>query len=121
MDALSIRARGKRAAPKRQSGAPFNIGASIGLASTGRPGEFKLNGDQMEALESLYTSSPAITAARSVLRGQLFGGGIVLRRGGEDVKLKADFQRYLSSKWLGFAGDVLDLSLIHISEPTRPY
>ena len=108
MDALSIRARGKRAAPKRQSGAPFNIGASIGLASTGRPGEFKLNGDQMEALESLYTSSPAITAARSVLRGQLFGGGIVLRRNGEDVKLKADFQRYLSSKWLGFAGDVLD-------------
>ena len=108
MDALSIRARGKRAAPKRQSGAPFNIGASIGLASTGRPGEFKLNGDQIEALESLYTSSPAITAARSVLRGQLFGGGIVLRRGGEDVKLKADFQRYLSSKWLGFAGDVLD-------------
>ena len=89
MDALSIRARGKRAAPKSKSGAPFNIGASIGLASTGRPGEFKLNGDQMAALEALYTSSPAIVAARSGLRGQLFGGGIVLRRGGEEVKLKA--------------------------------
>ena len=108
MDALSIRARGKRAPPKSKSGAPFNIGASIGLASTGRPGEFKLNGDQMAALEALYTSSPAIVAARSVLRGQLFGGGIVLRRGGEEVKLKAEFQRYLSSKWLAFAGDVLD-------------
>ena len=108
MDALSVRARGKRAAPKSKGGAPFNIGASIGLASTGRPGEFKLNGDQMGALEALYTSSPAITAARSVLRGQLFGGGIVLRRGGEDVQLKPEFQRYLSSKWLAFAGDVLD-------------
>lgn len=108
MDALSVRARGKRAAPKSKGGAPFNIGASIGLASTGRPGEFKLNGDQIGALEALYTSSPAITAARSVLRGQLFGGGIVLRRGGEDVKLKPEFQRYLSSKWLAFAGDVLD-------------
>mgnify|MGYP004316144929 CR=1 FL=1 len=108
MDALSIRARGKRAPPKSKSGAPFNIGASIGLASTGRPGEFKLNGDQMAALEALYTSSPAIVAARSVLRGQLFGGGIVLRRGGKDVALKPEFQRYLSTKWLAFAGDVLD-------------
>ena len=108
MDALSIRRRGKRAAPKSARGAPFNIGASIGLASTGRPGEFKLAGDQMSALEALYTSSPAITAARSVLRGQLFGGGIVLRRGGKDVTLKPEFQRYLSSKWLAFAGDVLD-------------
>ena len=108
MDAMSLRRRGKRAAPKSARGAPFNIGASIGLASTGRPGEFKLAGDQMSALEALYTSSPAITAARSVLRGQLFGGGIVLRRGGEDVKLKPEFQRYLSSKWLAFAGDVLD-------------
>ena len=89
-------------------GAPFNIGPSIGLASTGRSGEFKLNMNQMEALESLYTASPAITAARSVLRGQLFGGGNVHRRGGEEVKLKAEFQRYLSSKWLAFAGDVLD-------------
>lgn len=108
MDAMSIRSRGRRAAPKRSGGAPFNIGPSIGLASTGRPGEFKLNMNQMEALESLYTASPAITAARSVLRGQLFGGGIVLRRGGKDVTLKPEFQRYLSSKWLSFAGDVLD-------------
>ena len=108
MDAMSIRSRGKRAAPKRSGGGPFNVGPSIGLASTGRPGEFKLNMNQMEALESLYTASPAITAARSVLRGQLFGGGIVLRRGGKDVALKPEFQRYLSTKWLAFAGDVLD-------------
>ena len=108
MDALSIRNRGKRAPPKRKGTEPFNIGPSIGLASTGKPGEFRLNMDQMEALQQLYTSSPAIAAARSVLRGQLLGGGIVLRRGGEDVTLKPEFQRYLSSKWLAFAGDVLD-------------
>ena len=108
MDALSVRARGKRVAPKRTRSSPFNVGPSIGLASTGRPGEFKLNANQMEALQALYTSSPAITAARSVLRGQLFGGGIVLRRNGEDVKLTPQFQKYLSSKWLSFAGDVLD-------------
>lgn len=108
MDALSIRNRGKRASPKRKGAEPFNIGPSIGLASTGKPGEFKLNMDQLEALQQLYTSSPAIAAARSVLRGQLLGGGIVLRRGGEDVTLKPEFQRYLSSKWLAFAGDVLD-------------
>ena len=108
MDALSVRARGKRVAPKRTRSSPFNVGPSIGLASTGRPGEFKLAADQMAALQALYTSSPAITAARSVLRGQLFGGGIVLRRNGEDVKLTPQFQKYLSSKWLSFAGDVLD-------------
>ena len=108
MDALSVRARGKRLAPKRTKSSPFNVGPSIGLASTGRPGEFKLNANQMEALQALYTSSPAITAARSVLRGQLFGGGVVLRRNGEDVKLTPQFQKYLSSKWLSFAGDVLD-------------
>jgi hypothetical protein len=108
MDALSVRNRGKRAAPKRKGAEPFNVGPSIGLASTGKPGEFKLNMNQIEAIQQLYTSSPAIAAARSVLRGQLLGGGIVLRRGGEDVTLKPEFQRYLSSKWLGFAGDVLD-------------
>ena len=108
MDALSVRNRGKRAAPKRKGAEPFNVGPSIGLASTGKPGEFRLNMNQIEAIQQLYTSSPAIAAARSVLRGQLLGGGIVLRRGGEDVTLKPEFQRYLSSKWLGFAGDVLD-------------
>lgn len=108
MDALSVRNRGKRVASKRKGAEPFNVGPSIGLASTGKPGEFRLNMNQMEAIQQLYTSSPAIAAARSVLRGQLLGGGIVLRRGGEDVTLKPEFQRYLSSKWLGFAGDVLD-------------
>lgn len=108
MDALSVRNRGKRVASKRKGAEPFNVGPSIGLASTGKPGEFKLNHGMMEAIQQLYTSSPAIAAARSVLRGQLLGGGIVLRRGGEDVTLKPEFQRYLSSKWLGFAGDVLD-------------
>lgn len=108
MDALSVRNRGKRVASKRKGAEPFNVGPSIGLASTGKPGEFRLNMNQMEAIQQLYTSSPAIAAARSVLRGQLLGGGIVLRRGGEDVTLKPEFQRYLSSKWLAFAGDVLD-------------
>ena len=56
--------RGKRAAPKRKGAEPFNVGPSIGLASTGKPGEFRLNMNQIEAIQQLYTSSPAIAAAR---------------------------------------------------------
>lgn len=108
MDPLSVRSRGRRAAPRARKGGPLSMGPHHGLSGGGRPGEFRLNGQQMEALEQLYTASPAIAAARSVLHGQLLGGGIVLRRNGEDVELKAEFQRYLSTKWLAFAGDCLD-------------
>ena len=108
MDPLSVRSRGRRAAPRGRKSGPFSMGPHQGLSGGGRPGEFRLNGQQMEALEQLYTASPAIAAARSVLHGQLLGGGIVLRRNGQDVELKAEFQRYLSTKWLAFAGDCLD-------------
>lgn len=109
MDALSLRRRGKRVVPKSSSSkTPFQVGPHIGLSSNGHPGEFRLNGNQMEAIESLYNSTPAIAAARSVLHGQLLSGGIVLRRNGTDVKLRPEFERYLSTKWLSFAADSLD-------------
>ena len=45
---------------------------------------------------------PAVAAARTVLQGQLLGGGIQLKRNGEDVNLKRAF-KHLEEMWMPFA------------------
>lgn len=65
----------------------------------------------MSALEALFNNSPTIAAARSVLFGQLFSGGITLRRDGAQVELTPVFQAHISTKWLSFATDVFDSAL----------
>ena len=49
----------------------------------------------MSALEALFNNSPTIAAARSVLFGQLFSGGITLRRDGAPVELTPVFQAHI--------------------------
>lgn len=106
MSAIRTRSSGQR---KLASRSPKDlIGPSIGLAVSGRPGEFRLNSAQIGAIEALFNTHPAIFAAVSILKGQLLSGGIVLRRGGKDVELKAAFSQHLDEVWLPFASAVID-------------
>tara|TARA_X000001036_G_scaffold191327_1_gene180341 strand:- start:3925 stop:5568 length:1644 start_codon:yes stop_codon:yes gene_type:complete len=84
------------------------IGPALGLSSDGQPGEHRLNATQIASIEHLFNSHPAISAARSILHGQLFAGGIVVRRGGKDVDLTPAFRRHLDDVWTKFAGDAVD-------------
>ena len=108
MDSIELRRRGRRAQPRRGPRPEPTRGLSSGA---GKPGETLLNVAQMTALEDLYNSSPAISAARSVLHGQLFSSGITLRRDGAAVKLQPAFQQHLSTKWLDFATNAFDALL----------
>ena len=103
---VALRTRGARK-PTTQKPSDF-LGPHQSLAQTGRPGEKKLNRQQIEAIQHLYRSHPAISAARAVLHGQLLSSGIVLKRGGETVELKAAFKSHLDETWVPFAADVVD-------------
>lgn len=104
---VALRNRGSR----RASSAKI-IGPTQSLQHTGRPGEKKLNRAQIEAIQHLYRTHPAISAARAVLQGQLLSGGIVLKRQGETVELKAAFKNHLDEVWVPFASDVIDSFLM---------
>jgi hypothetical protein len=106
MSAIKLRSSGQRRQPIRKS-RDF-IGPSIGLTQTGLPGESRLNQTQIQALEHIFSTHPAVQACRAILHGQLLSGGIVLRRGGENVELKPAFQNHLDETWLPFAADVVD-------------
>lgn len=94
----------RQAAPVRSRQAPtFDFGLEAPV-----PGEKKLNLEQVYALEHLFQSSPAVQSARTVLAGQLLGGGISLKKDGKDVELKPAFRDHLNDVWVAFAGDVLD-------------
>ena len=111
-DGLAIRRGGRRRAPSERRKTPVElVGPSIGLSSSGRPGEFRINTTQMQALEQLYTSHPAIAAARGILHGQLLKGGLTVRRDGKNVELTPAFAAHLDEVWLGFAADVIDAFL----------
>lgn len=62
---------------------------------------------QINSIESLYQSNAAVHAACTLLSGQLFSGGIVLRKDGKDVQLTDGFSNHLKRFWLPFARDVL--------------
>tara|TARA_B110001452_G_scaffold267378_1_gene277052 strand:+ start:1137 stop:2414 length:1278 start_codon:yes stop_codon:yes gene_type:complete len=67
-----------------------------------------LNLKQVNAIEQLFNSHPAVQAARTILHGQLLSGGIVLRRDGEVVDLKPAFKQHLDEVWVPFAQTVVD-------------
>ena len=104
---IALRNRGSR----RPSSTKI-VGPTQSLQQTGRPGEKKLNRAQIEAIQHLYRTHPAISAARAVLQGQLLSGGIVLKRQGETVELKAAFKNHLDEVWVPFASDVMDSFLM---------
>ena len=103
---LKLRASGARSASRPK---PRDlIGPAFGLSTDGQPGERRLNYPQINALEQLFNTHPAIQAARTILHGQLLSGGIVLRRDGEAVDLKPAFRNHLDEVWIPFAQAVID-------------
>ena len=95
---MELRKRGARRAPP----------PAIRPSAAYQEKEQYVSREQMEALQALYTSSPAIAAVREVLRGELFRGGLCLKRGGKDVVLTAEFERHLRGPWLDCASKILD-------------
>jgi len=74
----------------------------------GSPGEVRINGDTMQAIDQLFYTSPSVRAACAILHGQLVGSGIVVRRGGQDVTLQDAFAKHLEDVWVPFARRVID-------------
>ena len=99
----------RRKAPKGSPGASL-LGPTLGIHSND-PGERRLNTNLMHAIENLYNQHPAVAAARSVLHGQLLGGGIQIKRNGEDIDLKPAFKSHIEEMWVPFAKDVVDCFL----------
>ncbi|MDA9603584.1 hypothetical protein N9S30_00350 [bacterium] len=77
-----------------------------------RTGDTHINQQQMSAILFLYNQNPSIQAARSVIVGQLLSSGLAVKRSGKEVKLTATFEEHLRSKWIPFARDVIDTTLM---------
>ena len=107
---VALRSRGSRR-PTTQKPSDF-LGPAQSLSQTDKPGERKLNRQQIEAIQHLFRTHPAISAARSVLHGQLLSSGIVLKRDGETVELKVPFKNHLDEVWIPFAAEVIDSLLM---------
>jgi hypothetical protein len=105
---LRLRSDGKRKTVPHGRASADLIGPALGLSSDGRPGERRLNGVQMSAIDALYHTHPAITAAVNILKGQLLSSGLSLVRNGTPVELKPAFKAHLENVWLPFAADVID-------------
>ena len=103
---VNLRAAGSRKGP--QTRARDLIGPALGLSTGEHPGEHRLNIRQINAIEGLFNTYPAVQAARCILHGQLLSGGLVLKRDGEQVDLKPAFKAHLDDVWLPFAAQVID-------------
>ena len=103
---MDLRKRAQRRDPpalkRRKASSPLDA------IESGTPGEVKVSVDAMVALQHLYNTSPSIQAARQILMGQLLSSGVVVRRDGNDVKLKPIFSRHLEDQWIPFARTVID-------------
>lgn len=123
-DVRRARARGQRRTSSR--GLSANVADGL-LAKTGEPGEQRLNTRQMQALDAMYQTHPAVQAARTVLLSQLLGGGLKLMRNGEVLQevafgskdatgqrtpgITTDWAQHLETHWLPFAREVVDAFL----------
>jgi hypothetical protein len=106
MSAVKLRSDGSRATPKPRG--RDLIGPALGMSSDGIPGEKRINYTHVQAIETLYDTHPAISAAVSVLKGRLLSGGLTVMRNGKQVELKTEFKTHLNTKWLSFASDCID-------------
>ena len=106
MSGVEVRKAGQRRPPKGAPGASL-LGPTLGI-HTNDPGERRLNSKMMFAIENLYNNHPAVAAARSILHGQLLGGGIGLKRDGKEVNFKPAFKQHLEEIWVPFAKNVVD-------------
>lgn len=87
-------------------------------------GESRLNTQQIYALEAMFSSHPAVQAAKTVLHSQLLSGGLQLVRGASVLKpvsygeknddgsrrqgVTTDWAQHLEDYWLPFARDTVD-------------
>jgi hypothetical protein len=115
---MDLRAKGKRRAlkhPRVKKGREYHtdISSPLDAIDSGTPGEVKLSGEAMGALQHLYNTSPSIQAARQILMGQLLSSGIVVRRNGKSVDLKPIFSKHLEDQWVPFARRVIDNFLMY--------
>lgn len=104
---LDLRKRGKRRDLKSK-GRQNEQAGPMSAIDAGSPGEVRISTDAMIALSHLYSQSPSIQAARTILLGQLLSSGLVVRRDGKDVELKATFSRHIEDVWLPFARGIID-------------
>lgn len=102
-----LRKAGQRKQPRGSPGASL-LGPTLGI-HTNDPGERRLNSANMWAIDSLFNSHPAVQASRTILHGQLIGGGITLKRKGAEIELKPAFKQHIEEMWLPFAKDVIDM------------
>lgn len=104
-----VRKGGTRKEPKVQRSAkrPSVLDEVLGVHRGGL-GEGRVSLQQMHAISHLYSTHPAVAAARTVLLGQLLSGGLSVTRGGERVSLRPAFARHLEHCWMPFARDVVD-------------
>ena len=115
---MDLRARGKRRPlkqPRVKKGREHHtdLTSPLDAIDSGTPGEVKLSGEAMGALQHLYNTSPSIQAARQILMGQLLSSGIVVRRNGKSVDLKPIFSKHLEDQWVPFARRVIDNFLMY--------
>jgi len=108
MRGLDLRKQGKRRTKRTRDGISDVFKRPLNDLIAGTPFEVRVSTDQMTAIHQLYTTSPSIQAARSVLMGQLLSSGIVLRRKGKDVALTEGFAKHLEGVWIPFARNVAD-------------
>jgi hypothetical protein len=105
-----VRRAGERKEPRRRGGKGL-LDHSLGIHAHA-VGEGRVNLQQQHAIANLYATHPAMTAARTVLLGQMLSGGLQVTRGGEVADLKPAFKRHLERHWLPFARDVIDSFLM---------
>ena len=102
---LALRSEGKRRLRNPGTRARDLIGESLGSTAHG---SHRLNSRHVQALETLYETSPAIGAARQILIGQLMGGGIAVRRGEKEVEFTPEFRNFFDETWTKFATRSID-------------
>lgn len=105
-----VRRAGERREPRRRGGKGL-LDHSLGIHAHA-VGEGRVNLQQQHAIANLYATHPAMSAARTVLLGQMLSGGLQVTRGGEAADLKPAFKRHLERHWLPFARDVIDSFLM---------
>lgn len=77
----------------------FNTASSV---------EVRINSRQVEALSSIFASSPTLQAAKNVLHAQVLSGGLSLQRDAATVEMQPAFRRHVEQHWAPFAKSCID-------------
>lgn len=80
-----------------------------GLATSSNPNDDRviLSSTDMLTLHRLALSEPVVRACTRILVAACLGSNLELRRGGEKVSLKSQFEKHLAQHWCAFAADCI--------------